>query len=456
MAAMKSTIWPLLVVLVLASSSVLAAEPRRPNFVFVLLDDFGYGDLGCTGAKDIRTRHIDRLASEGVRFTDFYANAPVCTPTRAAFMTGRYQQRVGLEWALGYTAEQFRRDGDRWVEEPDKLALGLPTSEKTLPQLLKNAGYATAAFGKWHLGFQAEFNPRRRGFDEYFGTLLGHADYYRFNYFDGTHHLYDGEKPVKTEGYHTDLMTDRAVAFIERMGHKPFFLYVPYLAVHWPFQPPDRPDPPLTKENKHDGTRRDYAAMVERIDQGVGRMLAALEKQGVLDDTLFIFSSDNGGERLSNNAPLFNHKATLWEGGIRVPCLMRWPARLPKGKVTSQPAITMDLTATILAAAGVAPPSDRKLDGIDLAPQLTGEQKAAPRTFCWRIQRTGRHQKAVRHGAWKFVQDDVVEMLFDLDHDISERRDLAYQHPDVVRKLKQRLADWEADVDRSRVAFRVR
>jgi arylsulfatase A-like enzyme len=233
-------------------------------------------------------------------------------------------------------------------------------------------------------------------------------------------------------------------------------LYVPYLAVHWPFQPPDRPDPPLTKENKHDGTRRDYAAMVERIDQGVGRMLAALEKQGVLDDTLFIFSSDNGGERLSNNAPLFNHKATLWEGGIRVPCLMRWPARLPKGKVTSQPAITMDLTATILAAAGVAPPSDRKLDGIDLAPQLTGEQKAAPRTFCWRIQRTGRHQKAVRHGAWKFVQDDVVEMLFDLDHDISERRDLAYQHPDVVRKLKQRLADWEADVDRSRVAFRVR
>jgi arylsulfatase A-like enzyme len=464
---MKTSPSALIAGLVLASSAVLADEPRRPNVVFVLLDDFGYSDLGCTGAKDIRTPHIDRLASEGVRFTDFYANAPVCTPTRTAFITGRYQQRVGLEWALGYTAEQFRRVGDRWVEEPDKLALGLPTSEATLPRQLKKAGYTTAAFGKWHLGFAAEFNPLRHGFDEYFGTLLGHADYYRFNYFDGTHHLYEGEKPVKVEGYHTDLVTDRAVAFVERMGRRPFFLYVPYMAVHWPFQPPDRPDPPLTKENRHDGTRRDYVAMVERIDRGVGRMLAVLDKQDVLDDTLFIFSSDNGGERLSNNAPLFNHKATLWEGGIRVPCLMRWPRRLPKGEVTSLPAITMDLTATILAAAGAGAGATndaarrddrdgRKLDGIDLLPLLTGERKATPRTFCWRIQRTGRHQKAVRHGDWKFVQDDMVEMLFDLKHDISERRDLAYQHPDVVRQLKKRLADWEADVDSSSPAFRVR
>jgi arylsulfatase A-like enzyme len=456
---MKSHLLPFLhlaICLTLFPSSLIAAEPRRPNFVFVLADDLGYADLGCMGAKDIRTPHIDRLASEGVRFTDFYANAPVCTPTRAGFLTGRYQQRVGLEWALGYTAEQARRVGDRWVDEPDKLALGLPTGETTLPSLLKEAGYATAAFGKWHLGFRPEFNPTRRGFDEYSGTLLGHADYYRFNYFDGTHHLYEGEKPAKAGGYHTDLMTDRTVAFIERMGRRPFFLYVPYLAVHWPFQPPNRPDPPLTKENKHDGTRRDYVAMVERMDHGVGRMLAALEKQGVLDDTLFIFSSDNGGERLSSNVPLFNHKATLWEGGIRVPCVMRWPARLPQGKATSQPGITMDLTATILSAAGARPPKDRQLDGIDLLPILRGEQKSTERTLCWRIQRTGRHQKAVRHGRWKFVQDDVVEMLFDLENDVSERRDLAYQHPDVVRQLKKLLTDWEAEMDRSPKQFVVR
>ena len=201
----------------LAGATVRAAEPeRKPNIVFVLVDDMGYADLGCYGAQDIRTPHIDRLAREGVKCTDFYANAPVCTPTRCAFITWRWQQRVGFEWAMGYTAEQFRRVGDAWVEEPDKHALGLPAAEMTIATMLKGAGYATGAFGKWHLGYKDEFNPVRRGFDEYFGTLLGHADYYRYKYFDGTYELRDGDQPVKAEGYLTDLLNQRAVEFVRK------------------------------------------------------------------------------------------------------------------------------------------------------------------------------------------------------------------------------------------------
>lgn len=438
---------------VFAFQTAVAAE--KPNIVFVLADDFGYADLSCLGTTDIRTPHLDRLAREGVRFTDFYSNAPVCTPTRCAFMTGRYQQRAGLEWAMGFTAEQFRRDGDKWVPEPDKLGLGLPTTETSLARMLKNSGYATGAFGKWHLGFRPEYSPNRHGFDEYFGTLLGHTDFYRYEYFDGTKHLFENEKQVEGHGYHTDLIGKRAVEYIHKQAKKPFFMYVPFQAVHWPFQPPNRPEPRLTKENKYDGTRQDYAAMVESMDHWVGQMLAALEQQGTADNTLFIFSSDNGGERLSNNLPLFNHKTTLWEGGIRVPCLMRWPARLPRGLVTKQPAITMDLTATILAATGAEPPAGRKLDGVNLLPLITATQ-TQERTFCWRVQRTGRHQKAIRHGKWKYIEDDMVEMLYDLEADISERRDLAYQHPDIVRKLKQLLAEWEAEFERNPPPFVVR
>jgi arylsulfatase A-like enzyme len=416
----------------------------------------GYADLGCMGAQDIRTPHIDRLASEGLKLTNFYANAPVCTPTRAAFITGRWQQRIGLEWAMGFTAEQQRRQGDQWVEEPDKLALGLPASETTIAELLRQAGYATGCFGKWHLGYQPEHNPTRHGFDEYFGVLLGHVDYYRYNYFDGTYAMRDGERPVKAEGYLTDLINQRAVQFVRQHAKQPLFLFVPYNAVHWPFQPPARPLPALTKENAYDGSRRDYAAMLERVDEGVGMLLAELEKQGRLDDTLFVLSSDNGGERFSDNAPLFNHKQTLWEGGIRVPCLMRWPARLARGKSVDQAAITMDLTATFLAVAGASPAADRPLDGLDLLPILTGRSPPQERTFCWRVNRSNRQQKAIRHGDWKYVQDAAVDMLFNLRDDVGERRDLAFRHPDTLADLKARLKAWETEMDASPRSFVVR
>ena len=206
MTAMRTFLFLLLI------CPTLCAAP--PNIVFILADDFGYGDLGCMGCKDIATPNIDRLATEGVKFTDFYANAPVCTPTRAGFMTGRWQQRCGIEFAFGYQVEQFRRVKDAWVPEPDIHGLGLPLGETTIAQRLKYANYATGAFGKWHLGFKDAYNPTKRGFDEYFGELLGHADYYKHTYYDGTYALRDGLEPVKREGYLTDLINERAVKFI--------------------------------------------------------------------------------------------------------------------------------------------------------------------------------------------------------------------------------------------------
>lgn len=453
--------------LLFLSSVALAKEgAAQPNIVFILADDFGYGDLGCMGCTDIATPNIDRLAAEGVKFTDFYANAPVCTPTRTGFMTGRWQQRCGLESAFGYTAEQARRVNGQWVNEPDIHALGLPLTETTIADRLKAAGYATGAFGKWHLGFRDEFNPTKRGFDEYFGQLLGHADYYKHAYFDGTYAMRDGLQPVKREGYFTDLVNERAVKFIRDHQAAPFFLYVPHLAVHGPFQPPDAPETPMvTKESMHHGSRAIYKAMVERIDLGVGLMLAELDKHGLTDNTLVVFSSDNGGERYSRNLPLFHHKATVWEGGIRVPCLMRWPAKLPKGKVTSQMAITMDLHATFLAAAGiVVPPSggsgtqapakagtpNKPLDGINLLPLLTGDSKPVERTFFWRIDRSNRQQRAIRHGKWKYINDgNTMDLLFNLDTDISERTDLGYLHPDILHDLKAKLKAWEVEMDAS-------
>lgn len=432
-----------------------AATP--PNIVFILVDDMGYADLGCMGSKDILTPNIDRIAAEGIKLTNFYANAPVCTPTRCAFITGRWQQRVGFEWAMGYTAEQQRKVNGEWINEPDIHGLGLPTTQPSIAKFLKSAGYATGVFGKWHLGYKDEFNPTHHGFDEYFGTLLGHADYFHHGYFDGTYGMRDGLEVVHKEGYLTDLLNQRAADFIRKHAKDPFFLYLPHQAVHAPFQPPGRPMPPVSKEGMHEGNRADYKAMLEKVDEGAGMILAELEKAGIAENTLVVLSSDNGGERYSDNSPLFNHKATLWEGGIRVPCLMRWPAKLPKGRVVTQAGIMMDLTATFLAAAGAKPPSDYKPDGIDLMPTLTGDKPGIERTFFWRVKRSNRTQTAVRSGKWKYVNDgNTMDLLFDLDTDIGERHNLGYQHLDILHDLKAKLKAWEAEMDASDRNFVVR
>jgi arylsulfatase A-like enzyme len=444
------------VVLGLAAALTSAAEPR-PNVVFVLVDDMGYADVGCYGAKDIRTPNIDRLAREGVRLTDFYSNGPVCSPTRCGFITGRWQQRAGLEWALGVTSQCFVRNaqGQTLRPDPNFKQFGLPVrpSTPTIARLLADAGYATASIGKWHLGWTPETSPNAHGFGTAFGIYGGNADLYSHKGRDGTDDLYEDGKPVHEEGYLTELLTRRAVRFIDENRARPFFLYVPYNAVHWPFQPPGRPDLVRSYATWYDGDRQVYTQMVEAIDAGVGNIRAALERAGLLDQTLFIFSNDNGGEvRLTSNWPLFHHKATLWEGGIRVPCIVRWPGHVPTGVESRQVGITMDLTATILAACGVTPSRDVPLDGINLVPILAGRRPEQERTLGWRIDRIERKQMALRHGRWKLVVDgphDVVrhELLFDLENDISERDNVAYAHPDILADLRRRLDAWEADVD---------
>ena len=419
-----------------------AAEPSRPNVVVIMTDDMGYADLGCYGSRDIKTPHLDRLAAQGVRLTNFYSAGPVCTPTRAALMTGRWQQRVGLEWAI----------------YPGQREPGLPTRETTLPRFLKDAGYATAMCGKWHLGYQPEFGPNAHGFDEFFGLLSGNVDHYSHREINDEADWYEDTKPVEVKGYSTDLITERAVGFLrrDRDRKQPFFLYVAYNAVHWPFQPPGKPGDVRKRETWFAGTRKDYAAMTEAIDAGVGKILSALEERNAADRTLVVFTNDNGGERLSDMGPLFHHKATLWEGGIRVPCLLRYPGVLPAGKVSDQPAITMDLAATVLAACGVSPSADRKLDGVDLIPLLSGKSPSAMRAFFWRIQRPERNQRAVRYGQFKLVRDSGYDQLFDLATDIGERHDLSYLHPETADELRRLLAEWEAEMAKEKPAFTVK
>ena len=445
---------PLLAVTLLAASafSDVAAQgvvrpDGRPSVLLILMDDIGYGDIGSYGVKDAKTPNLDRLAREGVRLTDAYANGANCSPTRTGLITGQYQQRYGIEWPLG--------------ADPGDSARGLTATGTTLPALVKKAGYATGLIGKWHLGFKSEFGPNAHGFDEFFGFRSGAVGYYTHQRGDGSPDLFENTTPVEVPGYLTDEITRRAVRFVDRHSAEPFFLEVAYNAVHWPFDVPDMP------ASAHHGvpqpsapgdltlyqgpnagapaTRADYVRMLERADRGVGEILAALERRGVARSTLVIFTNDNGGEWLSRNAPLSNRKSTLWEGGIRVPLIMRWPGHLPANKTSAQVAITMDLTASILAATGATVPATYKLDGIDLLPALSGRSPLVERQLFWRIKRP-RNQRAVRSGRWKLLQDGVDYYLFEVAADAGERRDLTAAHPEMVRKLSAVLDAWEKDV----------
>lgn len=420
----------------------LPRPSAKPNVVLILMDDLGYGDLGSYGARDARTPNLDRLAREGVRLTDAYANGAVCTPTRTALISGRYQQRVGLEWAL--------------TTSPADLERGLAVTGMSLPALLKGNGYATGLIGKWHLGFKPEFGPNAHGFDEFYGFLAGAHDYYGSG--PGAERaLYANLTPVEPAAYLTDEITRRAADYISRHAAGPFFLEVAYNAVHWPFEPPDRPETARhgtdllrtlrqMPDDSVPATRADYVRMLERADRGVGTILAALERQGLTRNTLVIFTNDNGGEWLSRNAPFFHRKGTLWEGGIRVPLILRWPAALPSGRASSQVAITMDLTASILAATATPVPAGYAPDGIDILPTLRGVAPLQERTLFWRIARPARQQAAVRSGRWKLLVDGGQHFLFDVPSDPGERADLAGQHPELVRRLKSLLGAWQLDV----------
>jgi arylsulfatase A-like enzyme len=432
------------VVAVTVSSSVLAQAggTQRPNVVLIITDDAGYGDFGSYGAPDVKTPNIDRIAREGVRMSDFYANGATCTPTRAALISGRYQQRFELEAPLGAQGE---KDWER----------GLQPTGRSLPQLLKNTGYATALVGKWHLGWKSKFSPTAHGFDYFFGFKSGFIDYYQHTAGGDSPvkaDLFENDKPVEFKGYMTDLITEQSIRFIEQNASRPFFIDIAYNAPHWPYQRPDQPSTArdnarhLLPFDTQTSTRADYVAMLERMDDGVGRILAHLDQLGLRQNTIVIFTNDNGGEWLSHSGPLFHHKGSLWEGGIRVPAIIRWPGRIPAGKVSGQVGLTMDLTASILEVAGALVPPEAKLDGINLFPVLEGRTAPVERTVFWRV--TGaRSQRAVRAGEWKLIFDDGRPMLFNLRTDIGERTNLIGQHPEIATRLRLLLDVWQRDVE---------
>lgn len=423
---------------------------RRPDIVLVMMDDIGYGDLGSYGAPDAKTPNIDRLARLGVRFTESYSNAADCTPTRAALISGRYQQRVGIETVTGMNPAPGRPPNTN----------GLRATGATLPALLKKSGYATGLLGKWHLGYLPEMSPNAHGFDEFFGFLGGLVDYYTHLAPNRRPDLYENSTPVETPRYLTDEITDRAVSFIDRHSTGPFFLEVAYNAVHAPFEPPDQPPPDSMRhrfnaraaEQPGDSgahSRQDYVRMLERADEGVGKIMEALEHRNLTANTLVIFTNDNGGEWLSRNAPFFNRKGTLWEGGIRVPLIFFWPGHVRGGTTTQQVALTMDVTASILSAAGVSPDPAFPMDGIDLLPTASGARPVVERDVYWRLP-PPRNQHAVRSGRWKLFVDEgggaSQIMLFDLSRDSGERQDLVLQYPARVAQLRHKITDWEHQV----------
>ncbi|MEQ9406468.1 MAG: sulfatase-like hydrolase/transferase [Fuerstiella sp.] len=428
----------------------------RPDIVLIVADNLGHGDLSCYGCPDIRTPNIDRIAAQGVRFTNFYSNGPECSPTRTALLTGRYQQRIpGLECALG-TGNVGRYDDA--IALAERHELGLPPDETVLIPLLNDRGYRTVGLGKWHLGYEPHLLPPHHGFDYFLAALGGTMDYFYHNEPTGEHVLYENLKQVRRDRYFTDVITDGAVQFLQQQpADEPIFLYLPYNAPSAPFQHPDqKPDRPKVshKWDSKDWQKGDRATLrliIERLDQGVGRIMETLESTGRADNTLLIFCSDNGAYPIAaSNAPFRGHASELFEGGIHVACMARWPGRLPVGVLDDRPTLTFDLTASILAAAGCSPREDRPLDGIDVLGNIAAGKQAEPRTLFWRARRADRTWKAVRQGDWKYIwrQDgnQLDEYLFHLGQNPEESNNLMNTLPDKAAPLKQQLATWERAV----------
>jgi arylsulfatase A-like enzyme len=404
---------------------------RRPNVIVIVADDLGYADLGCQGAKDIRTPNIDSLAANGIRFTDGYVSCPVCSPTRAGLNTGRYQQRFGHEFNPGPPAEA-------------QTNFGLPLTEKTFASYMKDAGYATGMVGKWHLGYKPEYLPTARGFDEFFG-FPGGAHSYVDAKADTFNAILRGTTPVDEKEYLTDAFTREAAAFIQRHAAQPFFLYLTYNAIHNPMQVPEKYTQPFASIS--DPKRRTMAGMLAAMDHGVGMVLKVLRQSRIEDNTLIFFISDNGGPTSANgsrNDPFSGYKGQVLEGGIRVPFIVQWKKGLPAGKVYKRPVISLDILPTAVAAAGGTIPSDRKLDGVNLLPYLTGETDVAPHEMLyWRFGT----QSAVRRGDHKLVVlPDDKPKLFNLANDAAERRDISSEKPEVAKELKSAMEKWNSEL----------
>jgi len=405
------------------------------NVVLIVSDDQGYADISCYAHPDeVQTPNLDRIAREGVRLTSGYASCPVCAPTRAGLLTGRYHQRFGF-----YTAADSRA--------------GLPNSETTLAEILGDRGYATGVFGKWHLGYAPPYRPLERGFDAFYG-FLGHGghDYFDLAISDDVRSIYRNRSPIDDSGYLTRNITKEAIAFIEENRDRPLFAYVPYNAVHNPLQ---APQDYVRRYSSPDPQRSTYLAMLAIMDEGVGAILDTLDRLNLSDNTLVIFLSDNGGARgtTANNGALRNFKHSVYEGGLRVPFLVRWPERIPAGTVSDEPVISIDVFSTILAAAGIEPPDALQLDGRDMLPALTGRlDRPLHEALYWNwIDKDSDTGWAIRKGRWKLLADKGGIELYDLEADIGETRNLAPNQPMIVQAL---LADYKSWQDQLRPRIR--
>lgn len=403
-----------------------------PDIIFILADDLGWGDLSCYGRPDYSTPVLDGLARQGVRLTHAYANSSTCSPTRVALMTGRYQHRlpVGLEEPI----------------LPGSL-LGLPPEQDTLPGLLRAQGYATALVGKWHLGWMPNFGPLKSGYDEFFGAMGGELDYFRHTATTGlgsgeAEGLYEGEVIIRRTGYTTDLFTERAVEILQRPVDKPLFMSLHYTAPHWPWEGPnDMAESRRLRNLVHydGGSLAVFAEMVKHLDASIGKVLDAIERRGKADNTIVVFTSDNGGERFSYMWPFVGEKGDLNEGGLRVPAIVRWPAVLPAGVDRETPCMSMDWLPTLVGAAGRQAAFSQPMDGVDLLPMLKGDAVPEARALCWRT----RDQGAVRLGPWKYLAEGAMEFLFNVVDDPREQANLKLREAGHFDALKARYRDWE-------------
>ena len=408
---------------------------RQPNLIFIVADDLGYADLGCYGGRAPVSPVLDQLAANGIKFTQGYSNSPVCSPTRFALMTGRYQYR------LRGAAEEPINSRSR-----GSTTLGLPPAHPTLPSLLKASGYRTALIGKWHLGYPPSFSPLRSGYEEFFGPMSGGVDYFTHCASTGAHDLWQGEQEHAQDGYLTDLLSQRAVDYVDRMaqGDAPFFLSLHYTAPHWPWE--TRDDAALAQEVKdnlfhlHGGNIHSYRRMIHHMDEGIGQLMHALRRRGLADDTLVVFTSDNGGERFSDNWPLVGGKMDLTEGGIRVPWIAHWPASIAAGGVSEQHCMTMDWSATFLDAAGVGAAPGYPLDGVSLLPVLRDASHRFERPLYFRMNHRG--QRALRDGDWKYLRVDGDDYLFNIPADERERANRAPRESQRLQAMRTAWEEW--------------
>ncbi|MAI33978.1 MAG: N-acetylgalactosamine-6-sulfatase [Rhodopirellula sp.] len=420
---------------------------EKPNIVVIMADDLGYGDLQCYGHPRVKTPNIDQLARDGVRFTQHYANGPECSPTRTAFLTGKYQQFAGgLECAIGTGNVGRYDDAIRLANQHD---LGLPADQTVLPNLVTQQGYRSAVFGKWHLGYEPKFNPKTHGWHEFFGYLGGNVHYFNHRETSDLHVLFSDDLPIYRDGYMTDLITESSVKFIEKTK-EPYLLFISHESPHFPFQGPSDTAKNVTSENWMDLDQDAYVAMIESLDSSVGQIVNAVEQAGQRDNTAIVFVSDNGGfANAANMGSLRGAKSTTFEGGIRVPLIISWPAKIQSGQTCDQVCITFDLTKSILNLAG-AENQPEQLDGYDIISHLVERKPNSPRTLFWRGKRGERVWKAVRHGDQKLViktgEPDQIKSVFDLSVDPAEQHDLKATHPKLTLQLMDLLQSWESSL----------